>query len=121
MLRKQVIPKRSLEGELSIADVATVQVTSEQTDHPIDHAFDPSGGPGGSRWIAGGPGEQSVTLVFDRPQNHPTDRDRCGGACRQPHPGALGVGLVRYGTDLSRAHTTGVQLQPRGQASSASP
>ena len=73
MLRKRVIPKPSqgplpLEGEISIADVATVQVTSEQTDHPIDHAFDLSRGPGGSRWIAGGPGEQSVTLVFDRPQ-----------------------------------------------------
>ena len=73
MLRKQVIAKPSqgplsLEGEISIADVATVQVTSEQTDHPIDHAFDLSRGPGGSRWIAGGPGEQSVTLVFDRPQ-----------------------------------------------------
>jgi hypothetical protein len=73
MLRKQVIPKPSqgpipLEGEISIADVATVQVTSEQTDHPIDNAFDPSRGPGGSRWIAGAPGEQSVTLVFDSPQ-----------------------------------------------------
>ena len=44
MLRKQVIPKPSqgpipLEGEFSIADVAAVQVTSEQTDHPIDNAF----------------------------------------------------------------------------------
>jgi hypothetical protein len=73
MLRKQVIPKPSqgpipLEGEISIADVATVQVTSEQTDHPIDNAFDPSRGPGASRWIAGAPGEQSVTLVFDSPQ-----------------------------------------------------
>ena len=73
MLRKQVIPKPSqgpipLEGEISIADVATVQVTSERTGHPIDNAFDPSRGPGASRWIAGGPGEQSVTLVFDSPQ-----------------------------------------------------
>ena len=73
MLRKQVIPKPSqgpipLEGEISIANVATVQVTSEETDHPIDNAFDPSRGPGGSRWIAGALGEQSVTLVFDSPQ-----------------------------------------------------
>jgi hypothetical protein len=73
MLRKQVIPKpspgpASLEGEIPIADVAMVQVTSEQADHPIDNAFDPSRGPGGSRWIAGTPGEQSVTLLFDRPQ-----------------------------------------------------
>ena len=73
MLRKHVIPKPSqgplpLEGELSIADVATVEVSSEETDRPIDHAFDLSRGPGGSRWMASAPGEQSVTLVFDRPQ-----------------------------------------------------
>src|SRR5262249_29310502 len=74
MLRKRVIPTPfqepiSLEGAISIVDVATVQVTSEQRDHPIDHAFDPSRGPGGSRWIADAPGEQSVTLVFDSPQS----------------------------------------------------
>jgi hypothetical protein len=74
MLRKQVIPKPppgpvSLEGEIPIADLATVQVTSEQTEHPIDNAFDRSRGPGGSRWVASAPGEQSVTLLFDRPQS----------------------------------------------------
>ena len=73
MLRKQIIPKRSgesasLEGEIPIAAVATVQVTSEQADHPIDNAFDESRGPGGSRWVADAPGEQTVTLVFDSPQ-----------------------------------------------------
>jgi hypothetical protein len=73
MLRKQVVPTPSrgpvpLPGEIQIADVATVQVTSEEADHPIDHAFDRNGGPGGSRWVAGAPGEQSVTLLFDHPQ-----------------------------------------------------
>ena len=73
MLRKQVVPKRcsesaSFEGEISIADVATVQVTSEEADHPIDNAFDHNRGPGGSRWIADGPGEQTVILLFDSPQ-----------------------------------------------------
>jgi hypothetical protein len=73
MLRKQVVPKHSresafLEGEISIADVATVQVTSEEADHPIDHAFDQNRGPGGSRWIAAQSGEQTVILLFDRPQ-----------------------------------------------------
>ena len=73
MLRKQVVPKRSgesasFEGEISIADVATVQVSSEDTDHPIDNAFDPNRGPGGSRWIAAGPGEQTLILLFDHPQ-----------------------------------------------------
>jgi hypothetical protein len=74
MLRKQLIPKRSgepasLEGEIPIAAVATVQVTSEQPDHPIDHAFDASRGPGGSRWVADAPGEQTVILLFDSPQS----------------------------------------------------
>ena len=66
MLRKQVGSKPSREpasfdGEISIADVATVQVTSEEADHPIDNALDHNRGPGGSRWIADGPGEQRGT------------------------------------------------------------
>ena len=73
MLRKQVASTHSrepasFEGEISIADVATVQVTSEEADHPIDNAFDHNRGPGGSRWIADGPGEQTVILLFDSPQ-----------------------------------------------------
>ena len=73
MLRKQIVPRQSsksvfLAGEISIADVATVQVTSEDAAHPIDNAFDHNRGPGGSRWIAGGPGEQTVILLFDSPQ-----------------------------------------------------
>jgi hypothetical protein len=73
MLRKQIVPRRTeplatLGSAIPIADVATVQVTSEQADHPIDHAFDQHRGPGGSRWIADTPGEQTVILVFDRPQ-----------------------------------------------------
>jgi hypothetical protein len=73
MLRKQIVPRRSSEsvslaGELSIPDVATVQVTSEEAEHPIENAFDHDRGPGGTRWIAAGPGEQMVILRFDRPQ-----------------------------------------------------
>jgi hypothetical protein len=73
MLRKQIVPRRSnepisLAGEISIADVATVQVTSEDADHPIDNAFDHNRGPGGSRWIGDGPGAQTVILLFDSPQ-----------------------------------------------------
>jgi hypothetical protein len=75
MLRKKVISRPSagpepdfLEGEIAVADVATVQVTSEEADHPIDNAFDHRRGRGGSRWIAGAPGEQTVILQFDSPQ-----------------------------------------------------
>jgi hypothetical protein len=73
MLRKQVIPKRPVEsapfeGEIPVAEVATVQVSSEQGNYPIDNVFDSRRGPGGTRWIADGPGEQTLILVFDRPQ-----------------------------------------------------
>ena len=73
MMRKEILPRRpvestSLEGEIPIADVAKVQVTSETADHPIDNAFDGSRGPGGTRWVAEEPGEQLVILVFDTPQ-----------------------------------------------------
>jgi len=54
--------------EKDIAALATVFVSSEHPDHPIEHAFDANEGPGASRWIAGAPGEQTVILAFDAPQ-----------------------------------------------------
>ena len=73
MLRKQIIgkpqqPSAPTPGEIDIAAVATVLVTSEDPGHPIDHAFDEHRGPGGTRWIAGEPGEQTLILAFDAPQ-----------------------------------------------------
>jgi hypothetical protein len=73
MLRKQIIkpshtPPAPMPGEIDIAAVATVLVTSEDPDHPVDHAFDQQRGPGGSRWVAGEPGEQTLILAFDAPQ-----------------------------------------------------
>src|SRR5262249_37311596 len=51
--------------ELDIAAVATVLVTSEAPEHPVDYAFDRHRGPGGTRWVAGEPGEQTLNLAFD--------------------------------------------------------
>jgi hypothetical protein len=73
MLRKQVIKATSSapippSDDIDVAAVATVLVTSEDPGHPIDHAFDDRWGQGGSRWIAGEPGEQAVILAFDNPQ-----------------------------------------------------
>src|SRR4051812_15571476 len=73
MLRKQIIDapgatSGATPGEIDIAAVATVLVTSEAADHPVDHAFDDNRGPGGSRWVAGEPGEQTLILAFDAPQ-----------------------------------------------------
>jgi hypothetical protein len=55
-------------GAKAIAAIATVWVTSEAADAPIDHVFDQHGDPGGSRWVAAGPGEQRLILAFDTPQ-----------------------------------------------------
>jgi hypothetical protein len=73
MLRKQILKEHPAApvptvGAIDIAAVATVLVTSESPDHPVDHAFDDRRGPGGSRWIAGETGEQTLILAFDTPQ-----------------------------------------------------
>jgi hypothetical protein len=73
MLRKQIIKGLpaapvTMPGEIAVAAVATVLVTSEDPEHPIDHAFDGYRGPGATRWVAGEPGEQVVILDFDAPQ-----------------------------------------------------
>ena len=73
MLRKHILTERPtapvppLAGK-DIAALATVFVTSETTDHPIDHAFDTQWGPGGTRWVAAAPGEQVLILAFDTAQ-----------------------------------------------------
>ena len=61
MLRKHLLTDHPVgqvtePGEKDIAALATVGVTSEATDYPIDNAFDSHRGPGGSRWVAGAPG-----------------------------------------------------------------
>jgi hypothetical protein len=73
MLRKHLLtepPMASVpqSGAKDIAAIATVWVTSEAADAPIDRAFDESRGPGGSRWVAAVPGEQRLILAFDTPQ-----------------------------------------------------
>jgi hypothetical protein len=72
MLRKHVLKAEPAPapwpGEMDIAACATVLVTSEDREQPIDNVFDHRRGPGGSRWIAAEPGEQALTLVFDTPQ-----------------------------------------------------
>ena len=73
MLRKRMIesaPARpvTMPDEIDIVAVATVLVTSETPEHPVDHAFDRHRGPGGTRWVASEAGEQEVILAFDAPQ-----------------------------------------------------
>jgi hypothetical protein len=73
MLRKEILGAQSplpkpRGPEMDIAALATVLVTSEERNHPIDHAFDGQRGPGATRWIAAQSGQQTVILAFDAPQ-----------------------------------------------------
>jgi hypothetical protein len=70
MLRKQLIKSAPvlMPGEINVVTAATVLVTSEDPEHPVDHAFDSHRGLGGTRWIAGEPGEQTLIVAFDAPE-----------------------------------------------------
>jgi len=61
----QVVPKPDIKN---IPALATVLVTSESPDHPVDHLFDAQDRPGGTRWIAAADGEQTLIVAFDAPQ-----------------------------------------------------
>ncbi len=55
----------SEEGWLDLESLAEVEVTSEDVDHPIEAALLPGRGSG---WRAAAPGEQTIRLLFTRPQ-----------------------------------------------------
>ncbi|HUU28494.1 MAG TPA: hypothetical protein VM123_11840 [archaeon] len=50
---------------LDLECLAQVEVTSEEAAHPIESALTPSAGSG---WRAEQPGQQTVRLLFDKPQ-----------------------------------------------------
>ena len=68
-MRKQILQPQAAPSphEIPVASLATVLVSWEEKDHPIDHAFDDRRGPGGTKWIAGTGGEQTIILAFDAP------------------------------------------------------
>ncbi|MFO8153577.1 carbohydrate-binding protein [Thioalkalivibrio sp.] len=71
-MRKRILePDRQDANErdgpwLDLEQVAEVEITSEDTEHPIERALVP-GAPEG--WVAGGPGEQTIRLLFPEPQS----------------------------------------------------
>ena len=73
MLRKKIVKDPGLTlapraNEIDIPAVATVLLTSEAPDHPVEYVFDSSRGPGGTRWVADQSGDQTLVLAFDSPQ-----------------------------------------------------
>lgn len=68
MRKKIIAPPRDrvvVSGDIDLEQVATVLVTSESPEFPVDNAFIDSE----KSWIAGQPGEQTLILEFDSPQN----------------------------------------------------
>ncbi len=53
------------EDWLKLEGLAEVEITSEDATHPIESALLPGGGSG---WRAGGPGKQTIRLLFAHPQ-----------------------------------------------------
>ena len=70
-MRKRIINQRPKElspadhGWLDLERLAQVEITSEDAGHPIESALTTGAGPG---WRASQPGEQTVRLLFDEPQ-----------------------------------------------------
>ncbi len=72
MLRKQIIGQPTAIEDahtdlrwLPLADLVSVELTSEDPRHPFDPVFDEGGDQG---WRAGQPGRQTIRLRFDKPQ-----------------------------------------------------
>jgi hypothetical protein len=70
-MRKTVIhptntnPRSHSQDWLNLEEIATVEVTSEDPNFPIDSALAASQGPG---WRAAEPGEQVIRIVLDNPR-----------------------------------------------------
>lgn len=69
-MRKNIIsakPADSLpDGKwLDLENIAEVEITSEDPDHPIENALVPGASAG---WRASEPGKQSIRIVFDQPR-----------------------------------------------------
>jgi hypothetical protein len=70
-MRKRIIPpvqqdtSPPVEDWLDVERQAQAEITSEDVAHPIESALLPAQGSG---WLASGPGEQTIRLLFDHPQ-----------------------------------------------------
>jgi hypothetical protein len=72
MMRKRIIDAIQPEMQqtepdwLQVAQIAVVEVTSEEAAHPVENALLLASDPAG--WRAGLPGAQLIRLIFDSPQ-----------------------------------------------------
>jgi hypothetical protein len=59
-------PPETSERWLNLDEIAQVEVSSEDPQHPIESAFKHEEGPG---WVAGQTGSQTIRLLFDEPRD----------------------------------------------------
>jgi hypothetical protein len=93
---------------------ARVTVSSEQSLFPIDNVFDQQRGPGGSCWVAGQAGEQTVMIVLDAPtalRQIVVESEQHGGLARQAIDLAVGTGA---GTEVTELGTRAFTFKPYG-------
>jgi hypothetical protein len=70
-MRKQIVNRSSKvpaptdHAWLDLERLAQVEITSEETGHPVESALTTGGGPG---WLASETGKQTIRLLFDKPQ-----------------------------------------------------
>ena len=70
-MRKNIVRRESGSGSqagtewMELANLAQVEITSEDPSHPIESALEPTGESG---WRAAEPGPQRIRLFFDSPQ-----------------------------------------------------
>lgn len=70
-MRKRMLAATPLPGTeadtkwLDVTSIAEAELTSEDSDHPIENAL---GSAGNAGWRASEPGPQTIRLTFDRPQ-----------------------------------------------------
>lgn len=67
IVRRDSWPSVPAAGELDLASLASVRVSSESALFPIDNVFDAQRGPGGSCWVSAEGGAQMVVVAFDEP------------------------------------------------------
>jgi hypothetical protein len=72
-MRKRIVGPDQIQGRpgpsqtwIDLTQIATVEVTSEDPNFPIESVFSSEGGPG---WRASERGEQQVRLIFDQPRS----------------------------------------------------
>jgi hypothetical protein len=70
-IRKRLLrPPVVIPDAIDVTECAVVEYSSEHPAHPVEHLFDASTGPGGTRWIgAQAEAAERIQIAFDQPQS----------------------------------------------------